>query len=377
MRLLKTATSWSRTGLILTLITFILLELGVYLLATNGLINIPLPNHRLGNIAPFWVNNKEKSWGTWHAPNREYHHRKSCFDVVYRTNAFGMRDRPRQQLDAAERVVVLGDSFVEGWGVNRDDRFTDQLEQATDIAHLNFGTSGSFGPTQYLTIYRDFARRFSHDAVIIAILPDNDFEDDSLQHGKRKHKDQYRPYLAGDYPDYQIVYYNESVLANRAELWIRYAEGLAREYSHVVRAFDYLEGVRKHQIAKKRAENAMQVTSVPSPYFDYTEEQWLRLKFAIERITALAGEREVLVTAIPRFRDFLRANLESDNPPLTDDLSNLANEKGFVYLDLLSGMKGLTSDWRDYFHSCDGHWSEHGHAVAAELLAAWSYYDPT
>jgi len=355
--------------------TFLLLEIGLYLLISNDLVPISLPSYRFSNITPFWVNNKQQPWGTWHAPNREYLHRKSCFNVTYQTNDFGMRDRPRKQLGEKRRVVVLGDSFVEGWGVDRDHRFTDQLEALTSMPHLNFGTSGSFGPTQYLTLYEDFALQFSHDAVIVAVLPNNDFVDDDLEYGKRKRYDQYRPYLVGEYPNYQVIHYNENSLANTANVLAQIAEATFREFSHLARALDYVRALRKHQAAEKELKRPMQGVTVPSPYFDYTEQQWLRLKFALEQIDTLSGTRDLLVFTIPRPYDFIRAANEQRIPPLTEALLTLAKEHGFVYLDFLAPMSATSSKWSDYFHTCDGHWSNIGHTEATKLLSAWSYYD--
>src|SRR5262245_45574325 len=50
-------------------------------------------------------------WGTWHFPNIEVEHRKSCFTAHYRTNELGMKGDPLRP--AAKRIALLGDSFIE------------------------------------------------------------------------------------------------------------------------------------------------------------------------------------------------------------------------------------------------------------------------
>ena len=65
-----------------------------------------------------------------------------------RTNAHGLRDRPRtiaRPTDIERRVILLGDSVVEGHGVAEGDTISSRLEavlasERTEV--LNFGVSG-------------------------------------------------------------------------------------------------------------------------------------------------------------------------------------------------------------------------------------------
>lgn len=137
-----------------------------------------------------------EDWGAWHQPDSRTRHIKACFDAGYRSNAVGARDQPRSLAAASHpRYVVLGDSFVEGWGVGGGERFSDALEAATGKEFLNFGGAINFGPLQYEILYRQLASRFEHDAVLVFLLPDNDFIDNDPAYWKNSSR--YRP-LFGD-----------------------------------------------------------------------------------------------------------------------------------------------------------------------------------
>jgi hypothetical protein len=84
--------------------------------------------------------------GMWRYPNTTFRHVTDCVDQEYATNSAGARDSERSLRSTDKRrVVVLGDSMIEGYGLASGDRLTNKLEEKTGIEHLNFGTSGSFG----------------------------------------------------------------------------------------------------------------------------------------------------------------------------------------------------------------------------------------
>lgn len=54
----------------------------------------------------------------WKHPRATFRHANACFDVTYTSNSFGARDLERSfESPASRRVIVLGDSFIEGWGI--------------------------------------------------------------------------------------------------------------------------------------------------------------------------------------------------------------------------------------------------------------------
>jgi hypothetical protein len=54
----------------------------------------------------------------------------------------------------------------------------------TGVEHMNFATSQTFGPVQYLLVYETLAKRFAHDVVLVGFLLENDFTDSNWEIGQ-------------------------------------------------------------------------------------------------------------------------------------------------------------------------------------------------
>lgn len=93
---------------------------------------------------------------------------------LVRTNALGFRnDREFEAIDAADRILVFGDSFTAGDGVSNGKRYTDILDALlAPIEVHNFGLPGTGTDQQYIA-YRKFAREAPCRAVVIAVLVEN------------------------------------------------------------------------------------------------------------------------------------------------------------------------------------------------------------
>jgi hypothetical protein len=320
-----------------------------------GVIHVPGPAAR---DDPFW-NGRDKEFGVWHIANASASHQTPCFEARYRTDSIGTRDRERSAESTEPRVLVLGDSYFEGWGVPVEDRVTDRLEAATRIEHVNLAMS-HFGPYQELLAYRVFAPRFAHTAVMIGILPMNDFYDLDYDVALRSpgYYYRYRPYLVGDYPDYHRVDYRESDMARFLRRNCYACDELTRLYYELAgdgAGFDTPADFR--DVAG----------NVNSEFYNYTPKQYKLLRYCLERLVDESGGRTVVVVLLPGPLDFLRY-YQSGPSPLARSLKQLADTRHFVLVDLLPPMFTRTTDWGGYFFDCDPHWNEHGHEVASEIL---------
>jgi len=349
-------------------------EIALHLAVRAGVVHFSLPSYSTANVQPFWQI-LSHDFGVWHPANGRYHHSKVCFEVTYTANSHGMRDREVDVASQLPRVVVLGDSFVEGWGVEHGDRFTERLEQLTGIQHLNFGTSGGFGLTQSYMLYKTLASKFDHQAVILSVLPDNDFEEDRPPRTDRGAAGPYRPFLTGEYPNYELRYAAD-------DYWRRWLkeipiEPVLNEFWLTFRSRYELRAQLADRIDafSRRSSDRESPTKVRgfAGYFDYESDEFNRLRFAIEQIKAIAGDRPMLVFTIPRPRDFWRAAAVPEVPPLTRQIKELSSRLGITYIDLLEAMQH--TEWKRYFFTCDGHWSRDGHQAAAAILANWHFFN--
>lgn len=112
--------------------------------------------------------------------------RENWMARYWQTNSLGFRDREWHPEDWAGKktVVIVGDSFTAGWGVeNPADRFGDVLAQhlGDNYAVLNLGAPGSATRSQLKTLQNNPVKK--PDVVILQYFL-NDIEDAALSVGQ-------------------------------------------------------------------------------------------------------------------------------------------------------------------------------------------------
>lgn len=331
-----------------TLATVLLMECGTLVAVESGWLDSQRPDY---GTQRYWQGNHER-FGVWRHPNTRTRHQSECFDVDYRSNAIGARDIERSRDTRVPRVVVLGDSFLGGWGVAAGERLSNRLEASTGIEHINLAMA-FFGPYQELIVYRELARDYSHDAVLVGLLPANDFVDIDLEQARIELDYQYlyRPYLTGDPPDYTHLDLEEPPLRR----------GL-RDISYLFNAL--LSLASRQALATNRDPEEAEF---PSWYYDYSETQVARLDEILRRLSHAAAGKTLVVLLIPTAQDFTRFD-HSGPAPLSRHLAELSKQEGFILVDLLPAMARRTGERARFFFPCDYHWSPLGNRVAAQLV---------
>ena len=96
------------------------------------------------------------------------------FEITYQTNALGLRDdRGAGGADIPLRVLALGNSLVEGWGVEARDRFTnvaeslmaDKTSSGRSVRIYNAGLSG-YGAAQDYLLFQELNRAIKAHVVV-------------------------------------------------------------------------------------------------------------------------------------------------------------------------------------------------------------------
>jgi len=360
-RVLRGALRFLAAASVLSGATILLLEVSLRLAQAAGLASLP---ERPVEAYSFYEDRNPR-FGVWHPPNASYRATKACFDVVYRSNSVGARDRERSRQSEKPRVVVLGDSFIEGVGVESRDRVSDRLERAMGIEHLNFGTAGNFSSVQEWLLYEELASGFDHDRILLFTLPNNDFLENDPD--RWWEPDRYRPYLRAGSGGFELFYPIDFETAQR-----RAAGELRRNRLHnaslTVRFYRWADTL----IRVRRAEGKTTPFGYIG-YVSYSELDLQRLFFSYRKIRDAAGGRELIVFTIPRLNDFLYYESNGALGGLAARISEFAaREPGVRYVDLLPGFaadaRARGRRFADYFLPCDGHWSPEGNEVAARIV---------
>ncbi len=167
----RAARRWSWRRKVLALASSMLLSL---LVAELGL--------RVVGYRPLYVNPEQSMFWEYH-PRLGWHHRpgqvgrfsKLQFDTAVEINQRGLRDHDYtlERKAGRRRLLVLGDSFTWGFGVEQPEIFTEVVESLfDDVDVINAGVSG-YSPDQELTWLSEEGYRYQPDLVLL-VLSGND-----------------------------------------------------------------------------------------------------------------------------------------------------------------------------------------------------------
>lgn len=317
---------------------------------------------------------ENSDWGAWHKNNYSDAHQSECINAEYQSNEIGARDVSFQNLPNKKTYILLGDSFAEGYGVNKNKTSEFLLENKLDINILNFGSAGGLGPLQYLILYANLAKKYKHDEIIVYFLPANDFTDNDYLLWKSQgwsyvnsyvDYERYRPYYKKNESGYDIFYPDNSIKRddfqdNRMST-LRNFLTTYFWFGNVFRTAELTYLQFKSGSAKKISQSRDY-----SGYFDATEDQQKATIFFLKQLIESTPKRVTLVI-IPEKNDLKRIRSGEDF------------KKQFWYTELMQmtktsklNMVDLSQyaplDFEKIYFSCDGHWSEFGNKWAADVL---------
>ena len=316
------------------------------------------PTYHLGRYE-FW-GTYNPVFGMWHPPNGHFLHQEGCFSFEYATNSYGARDVERSVHSDRPRTVVLGDSFMEGFGLPVNQRLSNLLEARTGREHLNFGTGGGFSPLQYALLYESLASKFDHNLVVVGVLPDNDFHEMDGPWMEDHYPGRYFPYYRNDLS----VAYQGNFDPNAREGFLTRVQAFFRSYFATYHVVEYILASRVYSTQHRTY----------SGYNDYSDTDLIRLKKSLLDIKSVADDHgaKVDVFLIPRANDFQRYRDGQDL--LGPALEAWGSEVGIRVKDLLPEMAARSGgNYRPYFLPCDDHWSAQGSQAAADILQPWLY----
>ena len=321
-----------------------------------------LPTYQLQN--KFFFEDIDENIGSWHRSKIKYRHSKSCFDATYLTNSHGMKDVERSLNSNDYRVVMLGDSMVEGYGLSNRHTIGSNLESISNKEYLNFGTSGHFGSTQFYLAYKHIASKFTHNEVYVFITPWNDFEDDSYKFGKEYHNLRYRPYHVEKDGKYQLVYHNNAYLKKSQNITKQLLSSYFSTY-HIVKHFYKL-----YKSILYRSNIDAQV-ELRSGYFDFNEKQFSLLQYNLNllRSETEKNNSKFKIFLIPTLADYevaeSRSLLKRETPLYLKLKERFPDD--FVY-DLFVPLTELEKNYKELYLSCDGHFNKYGARLIAKLV---------
>ncbi len=325
----------------------------------------------------FWGDFNEHT-GRWRMPNAT-HTLTSCLgDSLLRfTNSVGASDRERtvQKSDPRQkRVITLGDSFMEGTMVNYEDRVSNQLEVATGCEHLNFAINGT-SPINYYLTYKNIAKPFAHDVVLVGLLPANDFQDYTpAQAYTLVEWPIYRPYWQGQYPTYTLRYslhnIDQSISRNNRQPG-KIRQTIDSVYKQLsitdqVKA-DILLNSALYKVVQKLAGQLALTDGRMTSYELFSDTDFMSMRYSLENLVQEATGKQLVLLSIPTQNDVLAIKNGHKNR-LDGQLQQFCTQQGILFIPLLPPFLAYAGNVADLYTSCDGHWSKKGEQFVSDFL---------
>jgi len=264
-----------------------------------------------------------------------------------RIDAHGVRsDRevPFERTEGTRRIVALGDSFTFGLGVANGLTWVDLLGGELDgVETVNLGVNG-FGTDQQVLQWERLGRRYAPDLVLLGFfVPDfhrNALSVRELPKPRFRLREGALELEPGPLPDPRAL-----------------VEARLAECGSTLRALDLLSFLGRRLAAAE----------ADGPF----EEKAALLRALLERLrdsTREHGARLALVV-LPdeRFRAY------ADHERIERAAEDAAAELGIPLLNLTEPLAAWPREHaaEDVFDRVHGHWTEGGHALAAERIAAF------
>jgi len=313
-------------------------------------------------------------------PNTTGHLQSAEFDTHFRINASGLRmerEVPFEKPPGKRRVLLLGDSFTFGHGVNDRDRFGDKLESLLDgVEVVNMGVWGT-GTDQQLLLYEEQGVKYGADLVILCFFTENiqrnassaRLEGSGRLVGKPRFVLREGKLVLTNVPVPEIVP-DEGKQRRAWELRDdQLGGGIPLPFKRVLQHTALYELLRGRLAEPLYDFLGRQGNLLPE--YDETREEWKVTRALLERLAAevrLNGSAFLLVV-VPLPPQVTRNHVD-DRPHRM--IRAMGEADKIPVLDLLPGLREAARAGRGtLYFPIDGHWTPAGHTVAAELIAEY------
>jgi len=339
-----------RCGLVLAGILAPLLLLEVVLRTIDAPVEIfnPLNGFNVGDARLGWKGR----------PDIDRRFRKLPFDSRVRHAANGFREPDAApSATASENILVLGDSYVWGWGVSQGELLTDWLQRAAgpDTAIHNRGVN-AYGTAQELLLLEDELERRRYAKVILLFCV-NDFGDnvDGKPHRPRFELREGRP-VAVNLP-------LAGKLQSGLEEWVD-------EHSRVSSFVSYQLALLKERWRQRAHDDqpAVRPASAADPPSSPPGSEITRALLLAMAERARSAGAEFVVAYIPVPED-VRGELGATYADTTRrELESIAHDGGFRFVDLAPSFREGVAAGDVLFIAGDGHFTAAGQQLAARVL---------
>lgn len=322
---------------------------------------------------------ENRYWKNWHFPNHSTRHTKECFDALYQTNGFGLKDSP---IDGSKPVIALiGDSYVEGYSVSNGSCIDKHLEKglSNDYEVLNFGTSGGFGTVHEASLYENYVQYFDPEIVVLYFLSYNDLHDNinAIREGFADKN------LDLVYPTADSAKVFRYVAETRSPKELESRPHYIYLYYLLHRGFRFAEITFQMALSTKFEFRKSIGDAYRADYPENIPSAYVLLAKSLRRIKQLTDEHGVklVIANIPtsfqidpgwkeEFEMTFREPVELDRP--NREIKAICDSLGVPLIDPLEDARAYINEhdiaFPYYYNNCDRHFNELGN----KMMAKWT-----
>lgn len=294
------------------------------------------------------------------------------WDTAVRINSQGLRDDeilPKQQDEL--RILMLGDSFTWGYGVEQEETFSELLEEKTNTNVINAGAT-SYSPILEYLFLKNKGLSYQPEVVILN-LDLSDLQDDYIREQKAQY-DANGELIAVYNPDKDGFIYNLRKRIQITNLINGIFVGIDKALPPPTEInYPFIHDVAYDRYGITRDE----------PLND-EQEHWQRTFSYINKIKALCDEHNItFVLSIYPYGHQIsteewevgRHNSGLLNGQVYSDraekiIRQYAEENDIHFISMFAGFREAEAERTPLYFTYDGHFNQEGHQVAAEILQA-------
>lgn len=314
-------------------------------------------------------------------PSSSYILKQPEFEVEVRTNSLGLRDGEPMPVDRhAFRILILGDSFVEGYGVPAESCFVHKLQEMfvegfgqNRVRVYNFGVAGYSPIIEYLLLKEKGLGLHPH--LVVLNYDMTDVQEDYLYGESAEFDEQGTPLRV--HPSARN-FGDPSVLPEGAlKTWLHEHSYLMSLVSNFVNPYKRFPPIGESgDIYASRFRHTL----------DSTKENWetyfVNSQKYVKQIADLCAQNGItfILAVAPRGNQVSGLEWTEErkqygwgtkvfDSAIFASLEEFARKNGIAYLDMTPTFRRRSRG--DLYFPIDGHWTTRGNQVAADTLYAF------
>jgi len=325
-----------------TVVALLLGEIGLRLMGWSPLYVSP-------ERIQFWKYDALLGWA--HQPGQEGIFETPQFQTFVRINQKGLRDREHSygRLNNIKRILVLGDSFAWGYGVEESKRFSQLLEKSLGVETINAGVSG-YSTDQELLWFRNEGIKYDPDLVILV------FSGNDIGHNQQQlvYTIYYKPQFVKEEGQLILKGYPAPRTSPQGRFIYFISQHSAFANLSIQTYFNLLSLYGKLKDNSAKASSSIDKISHPTRNsFEVTIALFDEM-----RNIAKSKDAQFLIVATDRWWN-------NPSGETYQDFIDTVKAGGFLVLDVES-MPGFDSE--EMLIPDDSHWSKAGHEFVAEKI---------